>query len=64
MKTIRVVAAVIRKEDMIFATARGYGEYKGRWEFPGGKIEDYAMSRMEERSLIWAADPEEIPWHF
>jgi len=40
MKTIRVVAAVIRKEDMIFATARGYGEYKGRWEFPGGKIEE------------------------
>lgn len=39
MKTIRVVAAVIRKEDMIFATARGYGEYKGLWEFPGGKIE-------------------------
>ena len=43
MKTIRVVAAVIcdsikeRKE--IFATARGYGEFKGGWEFPGGKIE-------------------------
>ena len=39
MKTIRVVAAVITDEDRIFATARGYGEYKGRWEFPGGKIE-------------------------
>ena len=43
MKTIRVVAAVIRSkagnEDKIFATARGYGEFKGRWEFPGGKIE-------------------------
>ncbi len=44
MKTIRVVAAVIRSLDetgapMIFATARGYGEYKGWWEFPGGKIE-------------------------
>ena len=39
MKTIRVVAAVIRNEDKIFATARGYGEYKGWWEFPGGKIE-------------------------
>ena len=38
MKTISVVAAVIRKEDKIFATARGYGEYKGWWEFPGGKI--------------------------
>lgn len=45
MKTIRVVAAVIKaaKEDgqpMIFATQRGYGEFKGGWEFPGGKIED------------------------
>lgn len=39
MKTIRVVAAVIRDGDQIFATARGYGEYKGWWEFPGGKIE-------------------------
>ena len=36
---IRVVAAVIRSEDKIFATARGYGEFKGQWEFPGGKIE-------------------------
>lgn len=40
MKTIRVVAAVIRKDDKIFATQRGYGELKGGWEFPGGKIED------------------------
>lgn len=39
MKTIRVVAAVIRDKDRIFATARGYGELKGGWEFPGGKIE-------------------------
>ena len=39
MKTIRVVAAVIRSEDKIFATVRGYGEFKGQWEFPGGKIE-------------------------
>ncbi len=39
MKTIRVVAAVIREGDKIFSTARGYGEYKGWWEFPGGKIE-------------------------
>ena len=39
-KTIRVVAAVIKEDDRIFATARGYGEYKGWWEFPGGKIED------------------------
>ena len=39
MKTVRVVAAVIRDGDRIFATARGYGEYKGGWESPGGKIE-------------------------
>ena len=39
VKTIRVVAAVIRDKDRIFATARGSGEYKGGWEFPGGKIE-------------------------
>jgi 8-oxo-dGTP diphosphatase len=43
MKCIRVVAAVIKKkkgkEEKIFATARGYGEFKGQWEFPGGKIE-------------------------
>ena len=39
MKTIRVVAAVIRDRGRVFATARGYGEYKGGWEFPGGKIE-------------------------
>ncbi len=40
MKTIRVVAAVIRDKDKIFATAKGYGEFKGGWEFPGGKIEE------------------------
>lgn len=40
MKTIRVVAAVIKDKDRIYATARGYGDYKGWWEFPGGKIED------------------------
>lgn len=39
MKTVNVVAAVIRDGDKIFATARGYGEYKGWWEFPGGKVE-------------------------
>ncbi|MBR1623742.1 MAG: (deoxy)nucleoside triphosphate pyrophosphohydrolase [Pseudobutyrivibrio sp.] len=44
MKTIRVVAAVIKAENqegepMIFATQRGYGDYKDGWEFPGGKIE-------------------------
>ena len=39
-KTIKVVAAVIRDGDKIFATQRGYGEFKGGWEFPGGKIEE------------------------
>ena len=39
MKTIEVVAAIILKEGRIFATQRGYGEFKGWWEFPGGKIE-------------------------
>lgn len=45
MKTIRVVAAIIKAinekgEPMIFATQRGYGDLKGGWEFPGGKIEE------------------------
>lgn len=38
-RTIRVVAAVIVREGRVFATQRGYGEWKGWWEFPGGKIE-------------------------
>ena len=40
MKTIRVVAAVIKDKNKIFCTQRGYGEFKGYWEFPGGKIEE------------------------
>ena len=44
MKTIKVVAAVIcdsiETKSKIFSTARGYGEFKGGWEFPGGKIEE------------------------
>lgn len=39
MKTVRVVAAVIREENRVFATQRGYGPQKDGWEFPGGKIE-------------------------
>lgn len=39
MKTIEVVAAIIIKEGKVFATQRGYGEWQGWWEFPGGKIE-------------------------
>ena len=39
MKNIEVVAAIIRKGDKIFATQRGYGDWKDWWEFPGGKME-------------------------
>ena len=39
MKTIEVVAAIIRKGDKVFATQRGYGDWKDWWEFPGGKME-------------------------
>ncbi len=39
MRTINVVAAIIIKDQKIFATQRGYGEFKNGWEFPGGKIE-------------------------
>lgn len=39
MKTIKVVAAIIIKDKQVFATQRGYGEWQGWWEFPGGKIE-------------------------
>lgn len=39
MKSIEVVAAIIRKGDRIFATQRGYGDFKDYWEFPGGKME-------------------------
>lgn len=38
MNNIEVVAAIIRKEDKVFATQRGYGEWKDWWEFPGGKM--------------------------
>ena len=40
MKTVNVVAAIIRDGNRIFATQRGYGKYKDFWEFPGGKIEE------------------------
>ena len=49
MKTIRVVAAVIRNRNRVFATQRGYGDYKDWWEFPGGKIEE---GETPEQALI------------
>lgn len=49
MKTIEVVAAIIRDGDKIFATQRGYGDFKGGWEFPGGKIE---QGETPERALV------------
>ena len=45
MKTIRVVAAIIVNNGKIFATQRGYGDFKGGWEFPGGKIESGETSQ-------------------
>lgn len=39
MKTVKVVAAIIRDGNKVFATQRGYGDYKDGWEFPGGKVE-------------------------
>ncbi len=49
MKTIEVVAAVIKADNRIFATQRGYGEYKDGWEFPGGKMEE---GESPEQALI------------
>ena len=40
LKTIEVVAAVIVKDETVLATQRGYGEFKNKWEFPGGKIQE------------------------
>lgn len=45
MAIVKVAAAVIYNEGKIFATARGYGDYKGLWEFPGGKVEAFETSQ-------------------
>ena len=50
MKTIKVVAAIIKKEDKIFITRRSYGEFQDMWEFPGGKIEEEEES--DEETLV------------
>lgn len=65
LKYVRVVAAVIRDEDKIFATARGYGEFKGWWEFPGGKIEkgetpQQALVREIKEELAATIEVEEL----
>ena len=49
MKTVNVVAAIIRKDNKIFATQRGYGEFKDGWEFPGGKVEE---GETKEEALV------------
>ena len=49
MKTIEVVAAIIHQEGRILATQRGYGEWKGMWEFPGGKME---AGETEEEAIV------------
>lgn len=49
MKEIKVVAAIIQKENKILATKRGYGEFINMWEFPGGKIES---DETKEQALV------------
>ena len=54
MKQIEVVAAIIRdKEGRIFATQRGYGDYKDGWEFPGGKMEPGESPEQALKREIW-----------
>ena len=53
MKQIEVVAAIIRKGDKIFATQRGYGDYKDGWEFPGGKMEAGETPEEALKREIW-----------
>ena len=65
MKRIRVSAAVIKDGDKILATERGYGEYKGLWEFPGGKVEPgeddrEALVREIGEEMDWAVTPTEL----
>ena len=56
MKQIEVVAAIIQRDGAYFATQRGYGEFEGMWEFPGGKIEEgetaeFALKREIQEEL-------------
>ncbi len=57
MKTIKVVASIIVNDTYVLATQRGYGEFKGKWEFPGGKIEigetpQQALARELKEELV------------
>ena len=65
MKQIEVVAAIIRKDDKIFATQRGYGEWKDWWEFPGGKMEvgetpEEALKREIREELLTEISVDEL----
>ncbi len=69
MKQIEVVAAIIRKGNKIFATQRGYGEWKDWWEFPGGKMEagetpEEALHLNEHEAAKWLAkdELESVKW--
>ena len=62
MKTVRVVAAVIRDNNRIFATQRGYGDLKGGWEFPGGKIGDLVLKEHEAAKWLNKNTIDEVEW--
>ena len=49
MKTIKVVAGIIKEDNRIFATQRGYGDFAGYWEFPGGKVE---LGETSQQALV------------
>ena len=68
MKTINVVAAIIIKDQKIFATQRGYGDWKDWWEFPGGRIEagespEQCIEREIREELATEVHAEKNPWH-
>ena len=58
-KTINVVAAIIIRDGKVFATQRGYGEWKDWWEFPGGKIEGTYLHEGDDNRSVWI--PSETP---